>query len=75
MHSYLPVCTHPQVHTGLSASLLKVPPGVLDAAIKAVTQGAGVHVDALVRRSCMQVRPQMGRVLWGWHTSSLLLPN
>ena len=44
----------PQVHTGLSSSLLKVPPGVLDAAIKAVTQGAGVHVAALVRRTCMQ---------------------
>ena len=47
---------HIMAHTGLSGALLKMPqPGVLDAAIEAVTQGASAHVDASVRRTCMQV--------------------
>ncbi|GAX84343.1 hypothetical protein CEUSTIGMA_g11765.t1 [Chlamydomonas eustigma] len=46
---------HVLVHTGLSRSLLNLPPGILDVAIKAVTQGAATHVDATVRRTCMQI--------------------
>ena len=47
------------VHTGLHTALLKMPPGVLDVVIKAVVQGAAMHVDPGVRRSCYQV----GRVV------------
>ena len=46
---------HVIVHNGLSVALLKSPPAALDAAIKALTQGATMHVDATVRRTCIQV--------------------
>ena len=46
---------HVVVHASLSESLLKMPPGALDAVMKAVTQSASTHVDAAVRRTCLQV--------------------
>ena len=48
------------VHTGLHTALLKMPPGVLDVAIKAVMQGAATHVDPGVRRTCLQVWTDIG---------------
>ncbi len=40
----------------MSGALLKVPPGALEAAVVGLTRGAATHVDATVRRTCLQVR-------------------
>lgn len=55
---------HVVVHASLSESLLKMPPGALNAVMKAVTQSASTHVDAAVRRTCLQVCVRVGVGCW-----------
>ena len=48
---------------GMSGALLKVPPGVLEAAVLGLTRGAATHVDPTVRRTCLQV---FSRLVGDW---------
>ncbi|KAL4444906.1 hypothetical protein ABPG77_003956 [Micractinium sp. CCAP 211/92] len=45
---------HALVHNKLSPVLLHAPPGTLDAALGALMRGAATHVDAGVRKTCVQ---------------------
>mmetsp|Transcript_5354 Transcript_5354/g.11718 ORF Transcript_5354/g.11718 Transcript_5354/m.11718 type:complete len:1077 (-) Transcript_5354:655-3885(-) len=63
---------HVMVHNGLSMALLKIPPAALDAIMSAVTRGASAHVDATVRRTCIQV---LERLVNEWCVSAQPPPS
>lgn len=51
---------HGMALNGLAGSLLQAPPAVLDAVMTAISKGAASHVDASVRRMCLQVGVVLG---------------
>ena len=47
---------HALAHAELAGTLLGAPPATRDAALQALVSGAASHVDAVVRKTCCQVR-------------------
>eukprot|EP00879_Flechtneria_rotunda_P007650 GHRR01008022.1.p1 GENE.GHRR01008022.1~~GHRR01008022.1.p1 ORF type:complete len:244 (+),score=108.64 GHRR01008022.1:34-732(+) len=65
---------HCIVHQSFASSLVQASPQVLDSLLTALAKGAATHVDASVRRTCIQV---LERLLSDWCStdSSELVPG
>ena len=47
---------HATTHNELTGALLAAPAATRDAALEGLVRGAASHVDAIVRKTCMQAR-------------------